>query len=83
MLPFLGPAQKPKRTRSHRNTVWTQRVLIAIFSGCSCVERDVGLLGSPEAVEQDSKLSSYSNNGLVLGLLAPARCQMQSPLSQC
>jgi hypothetical protein len=47
------------------------------------MERDIGLLGGPEVVEQDSQLVFYRYDGLVLRLLASPRCQVQAPLSKC
>src|SRR5208282_5167234 len=82
MLLFIGRPQGPKRARSHRNTVSAQRINMAIFSGCSSVERDIGFLCSPESMKQNSQLTRYCNDSLILGLLAAASCQMESPLSQ-
>jgi hypothetical protein len=55
MLLFLGRPRRPKRARSHRNTVSSQLVntIQPQSSSGSGVERDVGFLGDPDAMEQD------------------------------
>jgi len=53
MLPFLVRPLGPKRARSHRNTVSSQRVNMIISLGSICVEGRIRLLGDPDAVEQN------------------------------
>jgi hypothetical protein len=60
---------RPKRARSHRNTVLSQRVK-RIILGRLFVERHVRLLGVPEVMEQHGQLACYGNDGLALGLFA-------------
>jgi hypothetical protein len=82
MLPFLRRPWKPKRARSHRNTVSSQRVNIGyLLSGCF-IEGHVGLLGGPESMEQDGQLPGYRNDGLALGLLTASGWKTASPLQE-
>jgi hypothetical protein len=53
MLPFLVRPRRPKRVRSHRNTVLSQRVNMEDLSGSLFVERYVWLLRDPEAMQQN------------------------------
>jgi hypothetical protein len=46
------------------------------------IERDVWFLCRPEMVKQDGQLACNGHDGLVLRLLASARCHVQTPLSQ-
>jgi hypothetical protein len=57
MLPFLGRSFRPKRARSHRNTVSSQRVNMGLCLRQLVGKRgDVQFLGEPDAMEQDGQL---------------------------
>ena len=45
------------------------------------MERDVWLLGDPDAMKQYCQLASDGDDGPIAGLLASARGQVQTPLS--
>ena len=69
MLLFLGRLRGAKtRTQSSEHGV-DATVQHGDLLGCSCVERHVGFLVSPEAMKQDSQLPRYCNHSLALGLL--------------
>jgi hypothetical protein len=70
MLPFLVRPCRPKRVRSHRNTVSSQRVNMDDLSGGSFVKRHVGGLRGPGVMQQDRQLAGYSDDSPVPGLLA-------------
>jgi hypothetical protein len=82
MLPFLGRSLGPKRARSHRNTVSSQRVNMVIPSSSLFVEGHVRFLCRPDVVEQNGQLPRHCDNRLVPSLLTASRGQMKSPLSK-
>jgi len=70
MLPFLVRPCRPKRVRSHRNTVSSQRVNMDDLSGSSFVKWHLGGLRGQEVMQQNRQLPGYSDNSLIPGLLA-------------
>src|SRR5580698_8064887 len=79
---FRSASSGPEPTRSHRNTGSSQRSnMVPALSGL-CINRNVGLLCDPDAMQQHGEFSRHGDDGTIPGLLASTRCQMQSRLSQ-
>ena len=65
MLPFIGRPYKGPSRLAVIGTRVSNSEHDSGSSGSYCIERDVGLLGNPDAMEQDSELASDGDDGSI------------------
>jgi hypothetical protein len=82
MLPVFGrPCEGPSRHAVIGTRGIATGNTISNSSGGDCIKWDVWLLRDPDAMKQHGELAGDGNDGTIAGLLAAARCQMQTPLT--